>query len=63
MDSFKVVKGFEGAEVQIVRSGRLQKVDLDKATKQQLAELFMRKHPAVEAARKPPTKNPGKAKS
>ncbi len=63
MDSLKVVKGFKGAEVQIVRSGRLIKVDLDNATKQQLEELFKRKHPAVEAVKQPPKKNPGKAKS
>jgi len=63
MDSIKVVKGFAGTEVQIVRSGRLLKVDLDKATKQQLEHLHKLKHPAVEAVKQPPKKSPGKAKS
>lgn len=62
MDSLKIVKGFEGAEVQIVRSGRLQKVDLSKATKQQLENLAKMKHPAVEKVKQPPKKSPGKAK-
>lgn len=56
MDSFKVVKGFEGAEVQIVRSGGLIKVDLKNATKEQLKMLHKRKHPAVEAVKPPPKK-------
>lgn len=62
MDTFKVVKGFAGVEVQIVRSGKLLKVDLDNATKQQLDLLYKLKHPAVEEIKPPPKKSPDKAK-
>ena len=62
MDSLKIVKGFAGTEVQIVRSGKLMKVDLDNATKQQLDLLYKLKHPAVEVEKKPPKKDPDKAK-
>jgi hypothetical protein len=62
MDSLKVVKGFAGTEVQIVRSGRLIKVDLDNATKGQLELLLKMKHPAIEVIKQPPKKDPGKAK-
>ena len=62
MDKLQIVEGFAGTEVQIVRSGKLMKVDLDNATKQQLALLHKLKHPAVEAVKPPPKKSPDKAK-
>ena len=63
MDRFRVVEGFEGTEVQIVRSGRLMKVDLKGATKKQLELLYKLKHPAVKAVKEPPKKSPTKEKS
>jgi len=54
MDSLKVVKGFAGTEVQIVKSGRIVKVDLENATKEQLKLLHELNHPAVEVEKPKP---------
>ena len=53
---FKVVKGFAGAQVQIVKSGRIAKIDLDNATDQDLEKLYKMNHPAVREDKPPPKK-------
>lgn len=59
----QVVKGFAGTEVQIVGSGKIAKIDLGNATKDQLERLYKLKHPAVEEVKPPAKKKPEKPKS
>lgn len=58
LDKFQVVKGFEGAEVQIVKGGKIRKIDLGKATNEQLEILHKIKHPAVKVEKPKPSKPP-----
>jgi hypothetical protein len=58
LDKFQVVKGFEGAEVQIVKGGKLRRIDLGTATNEQLEYLQKIKHPAVKAVKPKPSKTP-----
>ena len=60
MHKLKIVEGFAGSQVQVVKPGRIRKIDLDKATKADLEFLHKMKHPAVEEDKPPAKKTPPK---